>query len=155
MAWISLPPLKFLFEMIVNEEQWEVGANGRSLCHLSHHKMACRGRFALSQSPENCEPQCGKIASTGAKTWSSPSQTPEPSNLFPSWVTHLLVFHYRSRDHSALCPWLTLCGAELLYSCEILRKGHSLFCTYGHLPVFHASRSHKQSYAEPQPVKTA
>lgn len=103
------------------------------LCHLSHHKMACRGRFALSRSPENCGPQCGKIASTGANTRSSPSQTPEPSNPFPSWVKHLLAFHYRSRDDSALCPWLTLCGAELLYSCEVLCKGHSLFCTYGHL----------------------
>lgn len=124
-------------------------------CYLSHHKMACRGRFALSHSPENCGLQCSKIASTGANTWSSSSQTPEPSNPFPSRVTHLLVFHYRSRDDSALCPWLTLRGAELLYSYEVLRKGHSLFCTYGHLPVIHASRSHKQSYAEPQPENTA
>lgn len=75
-------------------------------CHLSHHKMACRGRFALSHSLENHELQCSKIASTGANTRSSSSQTPEPSNPFPSRVTHLLAFHYRSSDDSALCPRL-------------------------------------------------
>lgn len=45
LLWLEYfcPPLKFLFEIIVNEEQWEAGANGRLLMSFKSPQNGLQG----------------------------------------------------------------------------------------------------------------